>query len=62
MTKIMDQMSCYTARTVKWDWLMKKSQLDLSPPKYEFGELKVQPVATPGFIRLCSCIYPAEKC
>jgi len=31
---------------LKWDWVMKASKLDLTPPKYEFGDLPVVPVAT----------------
>jgi hypothetical protein len=34
-------------RALKWDWAMKASKLDLSPPDYEFGDLPVAPVAAP---------------
>ena len=48
LTSIMGRMSAYTGRALKWDWAMKASKLDLSPPKYEFGDLPVRPVAVPG--------------
>lgn len=48
LTAIMGRMSAYTGRELKWDWVMKVSKLDLRPPKYEFGDLPVRPVAVPG--------------
>lgn len=45
---VMGRMSAYTGRAISWDWVMNGSQLDLSPPKYEFGDLPVEPVAVPG--------------
>ena len=48
MTAIMGRMSAYTGRALKWDWAMNASKLDLSPPKYEFGDLPVRPVSVPG--------------
>jgi predicted dehydrogenase len=45
---IMGRMSAYTGRAISWDWAMSSSQLDLSPAKYEFGNLPVAPVAIPG--------------
>jgi hypothetical protein len=41
-------MSAYTGRALKWDWAMTASKLDLTRPKYELGELPVDPVAIPG--------------
>jgi hypothetical protein len=41
-------MSAYTGRALKWDWAMKASKLDLSPPEYEFGNLPTRSVAMPG--------------
>jgi predicted dehydrogenase len=52
MAGIMGRMSAYTGRAMKWDWAMKASKLDLTPPKYEFGDLPVEPVAIPGKTRL----------
>jgi len=52
MNAIMGRMSAYTGRALKWDWVMEASELDLSPPKYEFGDLPVQPVAVPGKTKL----------
>jgi len=48
LTAIMGRMSAYTGRALKWDWVMQASELDLSPPSYEFGDLPVRPVAVPG--------------
>ncbi|MHC4742908.1 MAG: Gfo/Idh/MocA family oxidoreductase [Planctomycetota bacterium] len=48
LTSIMGRMSAYTGRALKWDWAMKASKLDLSPEKYEFGDLEMRPVAVPG--------------
>jgi len=48
LTAIMGRMSAYTGRALKWDWAMNASKLDLSPPKYEFGDLEMRPVAIPG--------------
>lgn len=48
LTAIMGRISAYTGRALKWDWVMKASKLDLSPPKYELGDLPVKPVAVPG--------------
>ena len=44
----MGRMSAYTGREIKWDWVMNKSKLDLTPPKYEMGDLPVPAVAIPG--------------
>ena len=44
---IMARMSAYTGRTVTWDEAMS-SELDLSPPAYEWGALEVRPPAQPG--------------
>ena len=34
-------------RAVKWDWAINASKLDLSPDKYELGDVPVRPVAIP---------------
>ena len=52
MTAIMGRMSAYTGRAMKWDWALEASQLDLSPDKYELGDLPVGPVAMPGQTQL----------
>jgi len=49
---IMGRMSAYTGRALSWDWAMKASELDLSPSKYEFGDLPVRPAAAPGKTKL----------
>jgi len=52
LTAIMGRMSAYTGRALKWDWAMNASKLDLSPPKYEFGDLEMRPVTVPGKTKL----------
>jgi predicted dehydrogenase len=52
LTAIMGRMSAYTGRALKWDWAMNASKLDLRPPKYEFGDLPMRPVAVPGKTKL----------
>jgi len=52
LTAIMGRMSAYTGRALKWDWAMKASKLDLTPPAYEFGDLPMPPVAIPGQTKL----------
>lgn len=48
LTCIMGRMAAYTGRALKFDWALKASKLDLSPPAYEFGDLPMRPVAMPG--------------
>jgi predicted dehydrogenase len=45
---ILGRMSAYTGREISWDWMMNSSKLDLTPARYEFGELQVDAVAIPG--------------
>jgi len=52
LTCIMGRMSAYTGRALKWDWAMNASKLDLSPAKYEFGDLPMPAVAIPGKTQL----------
>jgi predicted dehydrogenase len=52
LTAIMGRMSAYTGREVSWDWVMNASQLDLLPPRLEFGEVPIEPVAIPGQTKL----------
>ena len=52
MTAILGRTSAYTGRAIKWDWVMNASKLDLTPSKYEFGDLPVRPVAVPGKTKL----------
>jgi predicted dehydrogenase len=52
LTSIMGRMSAYTGRALKFDWAMNASELDLSPPAYEFGDLEMRSVAVPGKTRL----------
>lgn len=48
MTTIMGQMSCYTGKTVTWDWIMNESKTNLTPDKFEFGSHPFPEVAIPG--------------
>ncbi len=48
MCAIMGRMSAYTGRAISWEWAMLSSKLDLTPPRYDFGPLPVDPVAVPG--------------
>jgi len=48
LTAIMGRMAAYTARSISWDWLRHKSQLDLGPDEYKFGKFEPRPVAVPG--------------
>jgi predicted dehydrogenase len=44
---IMGRMACYTGQEVTWDMALN-SQEDLSPEKYEWGDVKIPEVAMPG--------------
>ena len=48
MCAIMGRMSAYTGRSMKFDWALNTSKLDLMPKKLEFGPLETRPVAIPG--------------
>lgn len=48
LTAIMGRMSAYTGQPVKWDWILNKSQLNLTPKSYQLGPAAVDPVAMPG--------------
>ncbi len=47
LTSIMGREAAYTGKIVEWDALMK-SDLDLSPAKYEYGPNPVRPVRRAG--------------
>jgi len=42
LTCIMGRMAAYTGRALKFDWALKASKLDLSPPAYEFGGVRIR--------------------
>ena len=50
LTAIMGREAAYSGKAVSWGEIAK-SDLDLSPPKYEFGPLAVRPVPVPGRYR-----------
>lgn len=48
LTAIMGRVSAYTGQPVSWEWLLKASKLDLTPPHMEWRELPPLEVAVPG--------------
>jgi predicted dehydrogenase len=52
MTALLGRISAYTGQAVKWSWVYKQSQLDLSPPQLGFGPAPERPVARPGVTKL----------
>lgn len=52
LSAIAGRMAAYTGRSMKWDWAMQRSALDLRPASYEFGDLSVDPVAVPGTTKI----------
>jgi myo-inositol 2-dehydrogenase/D-chiro-inositol 1-dehydrogenase len=52
MAAILGRTAAYTGSSVKWEWMMQRSQLDLAPANYELGPLPVAEVAIPGKTKL----------
>ncbi len=52
LSAIAGRMAAYTGRAMKWDWALNASKLDLTPAAYTFGDLPVDPPATPGITKL----------
>ena len=54
LTAVAGRMSAYTGREMKLSWALKASKLDLTPPKYEFGDLPpaLSEIAVPGKTKL----------
>ena len=52
MCAIMGRMSAYTGRSMKFDWALNASKLDLMPKNPKFGPLDTLPVALPGITKL----------
>lgn len=48
LTTIMGQMSCYTGKTVDWNWLLTESKTNLTPENFAFGDHAFPEVAIPG--------------
>ncbi|MCH2123440.1 MAG: Gfo/Idh/MocA family oxidoreductase [Pirellulaceae bacterium] len=44
---IMGREACYTGKQITWDEMMN-STVDLSPPSYEWGDVKIPKVSIPG--------------
>jgi predicted dehydrogenase len=51
MMAIMGRMATYTGKVITWEDALN-SKKDLSPAKYEFGELPMPPVAMPGVTKV----------
>lgn len=47
-TAVLGRMAAYSGRAVSWKWMMNASKLDLTPEKWGFGELPLQPPVVPG--------------
>ena len=47
MMAIMGRMATYTGQTITWEQAMNSKE-DLSPAKYEWGNIPVPTVAMPG--------------
>jgi len=52
LTAIMGRMCAYTGRSLKWDWVMNASKLDLSPVQTPFGQTLHKEIAMPGLTEL----------
>ncbi len=52
MTAILGRMAAYSGRSLKWDWAMNASKLDLTPKTWKFGEHPLAEVAVPGVTKL----------
>ena len=50
LTAIMGRMSAYTGKEITWEQALG-SDLDLTPPAYEFGDIATPPVPQPGILR-----------
>jgi hypothetical protein len=50
LTAILGRESAYTGKHLSWDEVLN-SDLDLSPPKHEFGPVPLRPVPQPGKFR-----------
>ncbi len=48
LTAIIGRMSAYTGRQVRFDWALNKSQLDLTPEKWEIGPNPIAARPVPG--------------
>jgi predicted dehydrogenase len=48
LTAILGRMSAYTGREIKYDWVLERSQLDLTPPAYAFGAAPPVTIPIPG--------------
>jgi len=50
MMSIMGRMAAYTGQSITWEQAMQSTE-DLTPAKYEFGDIETAPVAVPGQTR-----------
>jgi len=53
LMSIMGRIATYTGKRVEWDWLLRESKDDLTPPHYDMnGKLDTPAIAMPGVTRL----------
>ncbi len=50
MLAIMGRMACYTGQEITWDQAINSTE-DLTPEKYEWGDVKIPEVAMPGITK-----------
>jgi predicted dehydrogenase len=48
MTAIAGRIATYTGKSIRYDWALKESRLDLRPKEHVLGPLPVEPIAMPG--------------
>ena len=48
MTAILGRMSAYTGREIRYDWALNRSQLDITPKKWEIGDNPLAARPIPG--------------
>jgi predicted dehydrogenase len=48
LTAILGRESAYTGREINYEWMLKASKLDLTPPAYAFGDAPPVKIPVPG--------------
>lgn len=48
LTAILGRMAAYTGREIRYDWALNRSQLDITPKKWEMGDNPIPPRPIPG--------------
>ncbi len=52
LTAILGRTSAYTGKEINFAWMLGVSKMDLTPPKYEFGDAPEVEIAIPGVMKL----------